>query len=50
MVHNLTCLCIESSVIPSLTGNAVSDVFESRDLIADFLEQPEVSWVIYTLS
>ena len=40
----VTCLFIESSVIvPLIKDDAEAGVFESRDLIADLLEQPEVS-------
>ena len=44
-------LFIESSVRLSLTGNdAAPGAPESRDLIADLLEQPEVSGLLNTLS
>jgi hypothetical protein len=47
----LRCLFTESSIILPTTGyDAAPGESESRDLIAELLEQPEVSGVLNTLS
>ena len=47
----LRCLFTESSIILPTTGNyAAPGESESRELIAELFEQPEVSGVLNTLS